>query len=125
MGIQNPVTDCYQDANGNSQPVTATTPLPSTIVGNQVTATDKSGTITAGGSAQTLMAANANRRGFSIQNNSNGDLWFSGLAAAVQSQPSMRIASGALFETPAHAVGTTAISIIGATTGQAFTAREW
>jgi len=125
MGIQNPVTDCYQDANGNSQPITATTPLPSTIVGNQVTTTDKSGTVTAGGSAQTIMAANANRRGFSIQNNSNADLWFSGLATAVATQPSMRLASGALYESPYSGVVTTAISLIGATTGQAFTAREW
>jgi len=125
MGIQNPVTDCYQDANGNSQPVTATTPFPSSMVGNQVTSTDKSGTITAGGSAQTIMAANTNRRGFSIQNNSNADLWFSGLATAVVTQPSMRLASGALYESPMHAVVTGAISMIGATTGQAFTAREW
>lgn len=86
---------------------------------------DKSGTITAGGTAQTAIALNASRRGFSIQNNSAGDLWFNTLATAVQSQPSMVIPAGSLYESPYGGCPTGAVSIIGATTAQAFSAREW
>jgi hypothetical protein len=90
-----------------------------------VTKTDRSGTVTLGGTAQTLAAANASRRGFSIQNTSAGDLWFSTEATAVALSPSFKIPPNALYEEPAHGVDGGAISIIGATTGQAFSAREW
>lgn len=86
---------------------------------------NRSGTITAGGTAQVAMALNASRRGFSIQNNSTGDLWFDTLATAVQSQPSFKLPAGALYETPYGGCPTGAVSIIGATTAQAFTAREF
>lgn len=86
---------------------------------------DKSGTVTLGGTAQQIAASNASRRGFIIQNNSSGDLWFSTLATAVVSQPSMKVASGQAFSVTAPDVPTGAISIIGATTSQSFTAREW
>lgn len=87
--------------------------------------TSISGTIAAGGTAQNAAAANSARRGFWIQNNSAGDLWISTVAAAVASQPSLKIASGALYESPPGGAGTGAISIIGATTSQAFSGREW
>lgn len=86
---------------------------------------NRSGTITAGGTAQVAMALNASRRGFSIQNNSTGDLWFDTLATAVQSQPSICLSAGSLYETPYGGCPTGAVSIIGATTAQAFSAREW
>jgi hypothetical protein len=86
---------------------------------------DISGTIAAGGAAQNAAGANAVRRGFSIQNQSSGDLWFSTLAAAVQSQPSIKLSAGAYYETPPGGAGTGAISVIGATTGQAFAGRQW
>jgi hypothetical protein len=87
--------------------------------------TSISGTIAAGGTAQNAAAANSSRRGFWIQNNSAGDLWISTVATAVASQPSLKIASGALYESPPGGAGTGAISIIGATTSQAFSGREW
>lgn len=87
--------------------------------------TDRSGTITAGGTAQVLMPANPNRFGYSVQNNSSGDLWISEITTAVANQPSLKIPAGALYECPWYYVPVTAISIIGATTGQAFCAREW
>ncbi|MCC6315347.1 MAG: hypothetical protein IT337_15190 [Thermomicrobiales bacterium] len=96
-----------------------------TLAGNRVTLTSRSGTITSGGTAQDLAAANASRRGFAIQNLSTGDLYFNTEATAVAGQPSFKIAAGQLYETPIHAVPTGAVSIIGATTGQAFAAREW
>lgn len=95
------------------------------IAGAAATRTDKSGTITAGGTAQNAIASNAARKGFEIQNQSSGNLWFSTLAAAVTSQPSVLLPPGALYETPLGGSGTGALSVIGATTGQAFAAREW
>lgn len=87
---------------------------------------DKSGTIVAGGTAQSLMLASNIRNGFSVQNNSAGDLWINELgSAAVLSQPSLKIVSGALYETPRCYPCPYAVSIIGATTAQAFTARDW
>ncbi|MCY0854355.1 hypothetical protein [Cupriavidus sp. D39] len=97
-----------------------TTPVPASI-----TPTDRSGSITTGGTAQALMAANANRRGWSIQNNSSGDLWLNEIGGtAVIGQPSLQLPAGALYESPASYCSPSAISIIGATTGQTFTARE-
>lgn len=93
--------------------------------GNGVTYTSRSGTITAGGVAQTLMVANTARTGFSVQNLSSGDLYISSVGTAAATQPSMRVPAGSLYETPAHGCPVEAISIFGATTGQAFAAMEW
>lgn len=89
----------------------------------QVTQTNRSGTITAGGTAQVLMAANTAREGFWLQNLSTADLWLSDLGTAAATQPSLQIAAGAYYEAPAVTAG--AYSIYGATTGQAFACREW
>lgn len=85
--------------------------------------TNKSGTITAGGAAQVLAAVNNDRYGFWIQNVSAADLWVSEQGNAAASQPSIKLAAGDMYEFPV-AVGS-ALSIFGATTGQAFSAREW
>jgi len=89
------------------------------------TLVDRSGTVTTGGSQQTLMAANSSRRGAWVQNNSSGDLWINPLASAVLASPSLRIPPGMLYEFPPTGVPLTAVSIIGATSSQAFSAREW
>lgn len=93
--------------------------------GAQVTFTDRSGTIATGGVAQQLMAANAARRGFWVQNTSLADLWISEVGTAAVAGASIQIPSGAIYETMAHAVPIAAISIFGATTGQSFAAREF
>lgn len=95
--------------------------------GNQPSSamTDKSGTITSGGNAQTAIAANTARVGYSIQNTSTGELWFSGVGTAAVGGSSMRLLPGGYYESPANAKTTAAISIYGATTGQSFAAREW
>lgn len=87
--------------------------------------TGLSGTITTGGAAQTLAAANANRQGLWVQNQSTAALWINFEETAVASQPSIKIDAGALYETPANWCPIGSVSIIGATTGQAFAAREW
>lgn len=107
----------------NSGDVSTANPLPVSLP--NPTLVSVSGTITTGNTAQNAAAANSSRRGFWIQNNSSGDLWISTIATAVLSQPSLKIASGALYESPLGGAGTGAISIIGATTGQAFSGREW
>lgn len=87
---------------------------------------DISGTITAGGTAQVLVGANPSRRGFKVFNASNVDLWLSDFGAvAVAASPSERIPSGATYISEIGGATIKSISIIGATTGQAFTAREW
>jgi hypothetical protein len=89
------------------------------------TPTNISGSLTTGGVAQNAAAANAARIGWWIQNlHPSADLWVSTLATAVQSQPSIRIGPGELYEAPPWAVGTGAISVIGPTTGQTWTGRE-
>ncbi len=92
---------------------------------NNATLVDKSGSITSGGVAQNLAAANLSRRGYLIQNISSGDLWFSTLGTASAESSSLKLTPGQAYETQQGGVGTGAISIFGATTGQKFIAREW
>lgn len=87
--------------------------------------TDRSGTVTTGGTAQQIMSSNSSRKGFSVQNVSTGDLWIRETGTAAAGQPSLKLTAGTYFETPAGYGSTGAVSIYGATTGQAFTAREW
>jgi len=104
--------------------VSSSNPLP--VAFSTATLVSLSGTITTGGAAQVLAASNTARKGWFVQNNSTGDLWvnrFGGTASAAQ--PSILIKAGRLYETPAGGSGGNALSIYGATTGQAFTAGEW
>ena len=97
-----------------------------TVIAKTTFPVNRSGTITTGGAAQSFAGANPGRIGHSIQNNSTGDLWFNDLGnAAALAQPSTKIPSGSLYESPITGCPGGAISIIGATTGQAFSAREW
>ena len=89
-----------------------------------LTYADRSGTITAGGTAQVAMPAWSGRHGCVIQNQSAGSLWVSETAAAIAGPPSILIPAGQQFLCMNPASGQ-AYSIIGATTAQAFAAREW
>lgn len=86
---------------------------------------DRSGTITAGATAQTIMAANPRRRGFMIQNVSDTDMWFDMGVTAVAAAPSVRVVAGGLYETPPNAQPTGHVSLICAAIAKAFTAKEW
>jgi hypothetical protein len=90
----------------------------------QLTPVNRSSTITAGGTAKVLAAANTSRKGFEIQNQSAGPLYVNELGTATLDQNSLKIEAGAFWEWPGK-IPTSALSIIGATTGQAFYAREW
>lgn len=82
-------------------------------------------TITSGGSAQDALAVNIKRSGFCIQNQSGGDLYIREGADATATDASLKIAPGAYYESQAGYVNGARVSIIGATTGQAFFVREW
>lgn len=93
--------------------------------------TDGSGTITTGGTAQQVFAANSSRKYMLIQNQSTDTLYVNFGTAAVVGQPSMALqpanganqAGGSLsFED--NFVPNTTVSIIGATTGDAFVAKQ-
>lgn len=93
---------------------------------SSVTKTDKSSAIALGGTSQELMAANPSRLGWQLQNNSAGTLAFNELGnAASLTSGSFLLYPGDAYEAPAGGVSTAQINIIGATTGQVFTAREW
>ena len=89
-----------------------------------VQAVNHSTTITLGGTAQDLMDANIGRRYLFIQNISTGDLWINFGVTAVADQPSIKIPAGASFVMEGTVVFGDLISIIGATTGQKFVAKE-
>ena len=93
------------------------------ILTNGVNWTNRSGTITAGGTAQVLAPANLSRAGFWFQNVSDTDMWINELGNAAASQPSIKVPAGAMYEFPV--VPGTALSVFCATTGKAFSAREW
>ena len=105
------------DANGVSRQVATMSALVRKPAG-----TDRSGSITTGGTAQQLAAANSTRSGLSGQNISSGDLWINetGGTAAVDTAGSFKVPSGSGFEISTNQ----AVSVIGATTGQKFTATE-
>lgn len=85
---------------------------------------DKSGTITLGGTAQTIATVNRGRRYFLLQNVSSGTLWLNVDVTAVQTQPSIKLLPDDVLIWEGTFVPAGAISLIGATTGQAFTAKE-
>jgi hypothetical protein len=84
---------------------------------------DRSGSITTGGTAQTLAALNLARRGLTIQNISTADLWVNetGGTAAANTAGSFQLIAGA----SANIDTRQAVSIVGATTGQKFSATEF
>lgn len=88
------------------------------------TLTDRSGSITTGGTAQTLAPVNTTRKYLLIQNNSAGTLWINFTVTAVQSQPSIQLLTNASIVMESRFVSSELVSIIGATTGQTFTAKE-
>jgi hypothetical protein len=84
---------------------------------------NRSGTITTGGTAQNVFAAAA-RRSYFFQNISAGDLWASWVGTAVaDAAGSFKIVAGAAIQSESIAENT-ALSVVGATTGQKFTAWE-
>ena len=96
---------------------TASTPTKGTL-------TDRSGSITSGTVAQTLAAANATRKYFLFVNQSAGNMWLNFTTTATMDQPSILIVPTGSLAMEAGFVSTELISVIGATTGQKWMAKE-
>lgn len=89
------------------------------------TMTDRSGTITTGGTSQQLAPSFPNRSYLFVQNLSTGDLWINFTTVATTAQPSIRIPPNpAAFVMESDYISGEVVNIVGATTGQAFTAKE-
>ena len=89
-------------------------------------ASDGSGTVATGGSAQLLFGGIAPPHGFLVQNNSSAALWISDVGTASAGGASVQLAAnGGIFTTPSGYKPAGAVSLYGGTTGQAFAARRW
>lgn len=94
--------------------------------GGELTYTDRSGSITSGGTAQVLAAANPSRAAFTVQNLSSGSLYlcWTGTATDNSSTPnSLELLPNAIY-VETSPLSRAAISVIGATTGQKWYAVE-
>jgi hypothetical protein len=110
---------------GVASPVGPQNPLP-VINTAGVAASDGSGTLAAGGSAQILFGGSVPANGFLVQNNSSAALWVCDTGIASAGGASIQLAAnGGLFATPSGYKPAGAISLFGATTGQTFAARRW
>lgn len=92
------------------------------------TAADGSGTITTGGTAQNLFSGLTPQNGFAVYNpDATNDLWVSdSTTAAANNTGSIRIPSnGGFYETPVTYGPISTVSLVGAVTGQKFTAKAW
>ncbi|HVC50509.1 MAG TPA: hypothetical protein VND87_00660 [Stellaceae bacterium] len=113
------------DTQGVSTPVGPQNPLP--VVNTAASAaSDGSNAVAAGGSAQTLFGGVVPVNGFLVQNNSSAALWICDVGTASAGGASIQLAAnGGLFQTPSGYKPAGAVSLFGATTGQAFAARRW
>lgn len=112
-------------ANGIAAAVGPQNPLPVVLV-TVVAASDGSGTIATGGTAQTLFGGIVPVTGFLVQNNSSAALWVSDVGVATAGGASVMIAgNGGMFATPPGYRPGAPVSLYGATTGQGFAARRW
>ena len=102
-------------------PVSVPNPLP--VIGQTGALTDVSGTIAAGGTSQVLQAAQTARKYILIQNISSGNLYINFTSAATTGTGSYELLPNGVFSMEGNFVSNEAINIIGATTGQAFTAK--
>ncbi len=111
--------------NGTAQPASSDFPLPVQFAGG-TTAVSGSGTITLGGTAQTLFSGNIPVHGFMIANNSNGTLYWNDSGNASDAGGSYPLpTTSPVFVSPLGYKPIGVISIYGGTTAQAFFARRW
>lgn len=97
-------------------------PLTGVFAGN--TPTDGSGTITTGGTSQTVFAASESRRYLEIQNISDETMYVNFGAAATTDSNSFKIVAGGSYVNVSNFCPTTTVTIIGATTGKKFIAKS-
>ncbi len=113
------------NAQGVASAVGPQNPLP-VINTAAAAASDGSGAVATGGAAQTLFGGLVPANGFLVQNNSSAALWISDVGAASAGGASIQLAAnGGIFATPSGYKPAGPVSLLGATTGQAFAARRW
>lgn len=110
--------------SGVATPVSIAAPLPVINTAGSA-AIDGSGTISSGGTAQTLFGGVVPVDGWLVANNSSTTLYVSDVGTAISGGASIPIAAGMVFSTPSGYKPAGPVSIYGATTGQAFAARRW
>lgn len=116
----------WNSSTGLITPIGVNNPLPIASSNSGAgSPTDRSVALTLGNTAQQLMAANTSRKKYRIQNIDTSiieDIWVNdvGGTAAANTIGSLRIQSGAYFETES----TSAVSVVAATTGHKITASE-
>jgi hypothetical protein len=119
----------FRNADGiNSDAVSLAKPLPVALSAQSAATTDGSGTIAAGGTAQNLFGGATPPNGFAVYNDdAANDLWISDTGTALANAAgSIRVAAnGGGYESPAGRKPKGAVSIVGALTGQKFTASAW
>lgn len=88
--------------------------------------TDRSGTITLGGTAQQSAALNAARRYLLVQNPTTAteSFWISLTTTAVAASPSIEVAPGVTLTFEGTFIPTGAVSVVAATTATKFTVKE-
>lgn len=92
-----------------------------TIPGVSSTSTDRSGSVTTGGTAQILAAANTTRQGLTIQNTSTGDLRITENGTTATATTGYKLLPNASASVSTR----NSISVFGATTGQTWAATEY
>ena len=122
--LKNPIVTAVLAVKDGEDVAALGSATPLTVQSANAAPTNRSGSITTGGAAQTVMAALSTRKGYFFQNISNEIMWGSWVGTATPSvagsfpiQPNGIIRSTQVCET-------TALSIYGATTGKVFTAWE-
>lgn len=112
---------------GASQTVTVSGTVQVALNATRGSYTDRSGTITLGGTSQQLVAANATRNVLIVHNPSSGNLGirFGAAAAAIGGAGTITIPPNAtmIWDLDGE-VPTQAVQIVGGTTGQVFTSLE-
>jgi hypothetical protein len=86
---------------------------------------DRSGTITNAATSQEVMPPSATRRGFIFENVSDATMWINFGVAATASQPSLQILTNTRFVSPDTMVPSGSLTVICASQGKAFAAKEW
>lgn len=87
--------------------------------------TDGGGTITAGGTSQTIFPTNNNRRYFEFQNTSDTTMYIDfGQAATNTGTRSFTILAGGSYVNPGNFCTHLSITVLCATTGKTYTAKE-
>jgi hypothetical protein len=110
--------------DGVAMPVSPGNPLP--VAGGVSIASDGSGTIACGCSAQLLFGGIVPKGGYLICNNSPHPLYVSDVGAATPTGgTAIQITPHTTFVTPPGYAPQQAVSLYGPTTGQSFAARRW